>query len=69
MDGMHRCMKNVGGRLFAGTSCLLACAFNSEKGGGSTYTASTTTIRQCEQRCNNDFMSLKFVDVSSMVER
>jgi hypothetical protein len=68
-DGMHWCMETVGGRFFAGTSCLLACAFNDEKRDGSTNTTSPTTIRQCEQRCNDDFMSLKPADVSSMVER
>jgi hypothetical protein len=73
-DGLHWCMETVGGRFFAGTSCLLACAFNkNETRDESTSTTSTTTgttaIRQCEQRCNDDFMSLKPVDVSSMVER
>jgi hypothetical protein len=58
-DGTHWCMETVGGRLFAGTSCLLACVFNNK----------TTTIRQCEQRCNDNFMSLKSADVGSMVER
>jgi hypothetical protein len=65
LDGMHWCMETIGGRLFAGTSCLLACAFNNETGDGSTNSFTTTTIRQCEQRCNDDFMSLKSVDVSS----
>jgi hypothetical protein len=66
-DGMHWCMETIGGRVFAGTSCLLACAFNNETRDGSTdsATTSTTAIRQCEQRCNDDFMSLKSVDVSS----
>jgi hypothetical protein len=68
IDGMHWCMETIGGRVFAGTSCLLACAFNNEMRDGSTIKASTTTIRRCEQRCNDDFMSLKSVDVSSMVE-
>jgi hypothetical protein len=62
---MHWCMETIGGRLFAGTSCLLACAFNNETRDGSTNSATTTAIRQCEQRCNDDFMSLKSVDVSS----
>jgi hypothetical protein len=64
-DGMHWCMETIGGRVFAGTSCLLACAFNNETRDGSTDSATTTAIRQCEQRCNDDFMSLKSVDVSS----
>jgi hypothetical protein len=25
LDGMHWCMETIGGRVFAGTSCLLAC--------------------------------------------
>jgi hypothetical protein len=65
LDGMHWCMETIGGRVFAGTSCLLACAFNKETRDGSTTSPPTTAIRQCEQRCNDDFMSLKSVDVSS----
>jgi hypothetical protein len=45
--------------------CPLACAFNNETRDGSTNSASTSAIHQCEQRCNDDFMSLKSVDVSS----
>jgi hypothetical protein len=63
-DGMHWCMGTIGGRVFAGTSCLLACAFNNETRDGSTNSATTTAIRQCEQLCNDDYMSLKPVDVS-----
>jgi hypothetical protein len=66
VDGMHWCLETIGGRLFAGTSCLLACAFNNETKDGSTNSATPTAIRQCEQRCNDAFMSLKSVDVSSM---
>ena len=69
VDGMHWCMETIGGRLFAGTSCLLACAFNDETRDRSTTSATTTTIRQCEQRCNDDFMSLKPVDISSDAEK
>jgi hypothetical protein len=58
-------METIGGRLFAGTSCLLACAFNNETRDGSTNSETATDIRQCEQRCNDDFMSMKSVDVSS----
>jgi hypothetical protein len=68
-DGMHWCMETIGGRLFAGTSCLLACAFNNKTRDGSTNSATTTTTRQCEQRCNDDFMSLKPVDLSIMAEK
>jgi hypothetical protein len=66
-DGMHWCVETIGGRVFAGTSCLLACAFNNKTRDGSTNyaTTRTTAIRQCEQRCNDDFMSLKPVDVSN----
>jgi hypothetical protein len=38
-------------------------AFNNETRDGSTTSSPTTAIRQCEQRCNDDFMSLKPVDV------
>jgi hypothetical protein len=65
-DGMHWCMDTIGGRVFAGTSCLLACAFNNETRDRSTTSSTTTAIRQCEQRCNEDYMSLKPVDVSSI---
>jgi hypothetical protein len=68
-DGMHWCMETIGGRVFAGTSCLLACAFNNETRDDSTTSTTTTAIRQCEKRCNDDFMSLKTVYVSSMAEK
>jgi hypothetical protein len=63
---MHWCMETIGSRHFAGPSCLLACAFNNETRDGSIKNSATTTaIRQCEQRCIDDFMILKSVDVSS----
>jgi hypothetical protein len=64
LDGMHWCMETIGGRVFAATSCLLACAFDTETRDGSTTSSHTTAIRQCEQQCNDDFMSSKSVDIS-----
>jgi hypothetical protein len=61
IDGMHWCMKTIGGRFFAGASCLLACAYNDATVDGST----ATNIRDCERQCNDEFMSLESVHVSS----
>lgn len=35
LDGMHYCMKTVGGRIFAAIGCLLGCSFNLDDGGSS----------------------------------
>jgi hypothetical protein len=66
VEGTHWCMGTIGGRFFAGTSCLLACAYNDAPVDGST---ATTNMRHCEKRCNDQFMSLEPVHISTMVER
>jgi hypothetical protein len=54
LDGMHWCMESIGGRVFAGLSCLLGCAHNFP-----TDTPPPSTDIQCERRCNDQFMSLE----------
>jgi hypothetical protein len=61
---MHWYMGTIGGRLNAGASCLLACAYNN-----ATVDGPTDNIRQCENRCNLEFMSLEPVHMGTMVER
>jgi hypothetical protein len=51
LDGMHLCMKTLGGRLFAGLSCIISCLFNKN--------TSPKDMRTCSRKCNEDFMSLK----------
>jgi hypothetical protein len=63
-DGMHWCMETIGSRFIAGASCLLACAYND-----ATVDGSTANIRQCEKRCNLEFMSVEPVHISNMVKR
>lgn len=47
-DGLHWCMESISGRFNAGVACLLGCAYNwPEK-----------SLRQCETRCNDRFMSM-----------
>mmetsp|Transcript_46375 Transcript_46375/g.113078 ORF Transcript_46375/g.113078 Transcript_46375/m.113078 type:complete len:470 (-) Transcript_46375:139-1548(-) len=43
LDGMHYCFSAIGGRMVAGISCLIGC-LNDDT---------------CEQRCNDQFMSLQ----------
>lgn len=50
LDGMHLCMETLGGRINAGITCLLACAFpNGGDGDGE---------NECENYCNQKFMRL-----------
>jgi hypothetical protein len=67
VDGIHWCLESLGGRVVAATACLLQCSlltvpdleFNS-MGDNSSHRPMTKEIqRQCEQRCNDEFMSLR----------
>lgn len=62
-DGMHWCMKSLQGRYVGGISCLLQCSLVMDD---VNQTATETIpdskqqlIEKCQQRCNNQFMSLK----------
>ena len=60
-DGMHPCMETVGARLSAGVACLLACVYNHNDTLLDTN-PDASFVRQCEEDCNNRFMTLKPVD-------
>lgn len=54
-DGIHWCMESIGGRLVAGIACLSCCFhFGSQPKEASI----SANLRDCEQECNNQFMSL-----------
>jgi len=52
-DGMHWCTKVTGGRINAALACLLRCTFDEEK-----EDRSIEEMKQCEWRCNKQYMSL-----------
>ena len=53
-DGQHWCTKATGGRINAALACLLRCSFGNE------YDESSITdkMKDCEWRCNKQYMSL-----------
>jgi hypothetical protein len=52
-DGMHWCTQATGGRLNAALACLLRCSF------GTDYDDSAADeMKDCEWRCNKQYMSL-----------
>jgi hypothetical protein len=62
VDGQHWCMNTMAGRFNAGTACLLGCAYNDE-----TSSKSPLILRECEKRCNDQFMSLEPVPSSTLI--
>eukprot|EP00984_Skeletonema_dohrnii_P019669 scaffold9463_cov136-Skeletonema_dohrnii-CCMP3373.AAC.1 len=54
-DGMHWCVETFGGRFTASIACLLGCVYNVAR------PPTDEEIRKCEQRCNDQFMSLNVV--------
>eukprot|EP00536_Pseudo-nitzschia_multiseries_P019153 jgi/Psemu1/293770/fgenesh1_pg.3980_\ len=71
-DGMHWCMETVGGRITGGIACLLQCSLsipiddennNNNNGnngnGGDTPKMARHYFATCQQRCNDEFMSLR----------
>ncbi|CAB9511164.1 expressed unknown protein [Seminavis robusta] len=56
VDGMHWCFDTMGGRVVAGISCLLECAYNHDN------EKSASFLRQCQNQCNQRHM-----DISSSV--
>jgi len=61
-DGMHWCMEHLGPRISASVACLLGCVYNGEGlellNSNTTHSHASLNIRQCEQQCNDRFMSL-----------
>jgi hypothetical protein len=56
-DGVHACFETVGGRIFAGLACLIGCARNHDP-----PLLDSTLLRQCEQQCDDCFMSVMPLD-------
>lgn len=59
-DGIHWCVETFGPRFTASISCLLGCVYNGRPPESSPE--GLASVRECEQECNNQFMSLKRVD-------
>jgi len=55
-DGMHWCVETFGARFTASIACLLGCVYNVAR-------PTHEGVKMCEQRCNDQFMSLAMVDV------
>jgi hypothetical protein len=54
-DGTHWCVETFGARFTASIACLLGCVYN-------VFTPPThADVRECEQRCNDQFMSLSVI--------
>lgn len=49
-DGHHFCLNEIGGRVHGASACLIKCG---------TDFSSSTELRRCEKRCNDQYMSLK----------
>ena len=62
MDGMHPCMESLGGRLVGGIACLLQCSLQMDEWSGDAMPIPNQDqlllIKQCQKRCNDQFMSL-----------
>ena len=75
-DGQHVCLKTMGGRLMAGLACVIRCA--TTYGSSSVTSTSTSTsedaggnakdnltlLYECEDACNQQYMSLKDIEES-----
>jgi hypothetical protein len=57
-DGMHWCVETLEARYAASIACLLGCVYNGDE------PQNIAELRQCEQECNDQFMSLIPVDDS-----
>jgi len=62
-DGMHWCIESLGPRYSASIACLLGCVYNGKHPDDIT-TKNVANVRQCEQECNDQLMSLVPVDGS-----
>ena len=61
-DGIHWCVETIGPRFTASIACLLGCVFNERP--PDTSPEGRESMKTCEQRCNEQFMTLKRVDES-----
>ena len=53
-DGVHWCVESLGPRYSASIACLLGCVHN----GDAPTSQDNSMVRQCEQKCNDQFMSI-----------
>ena len=56
-DGTHWCVESLGPRYAASIACLLGCVFNGKA--HAITPEESASIRACEQRCNDQFMSVQ----------
>mmetsp|Transcript_28000 Transcript_28000/g.51645 ORF Transcript_28000/g.51645 Transcript_28000/m.51645 type:complete len:486 (-) Transcript_28000:66-1523(-) len=62
-DGTHWCMNTVGPRYVASIACLLGCIYNGKEQYYALYNDTLrSSLRSCEQECNDQFMSIVPVD-------
>ena len=65
-DGAHWCTPTLGSRYSASIACLLGCMYNGEGGYllgmADTSNFTNTSVRICEEECNQRFMSLVPID-------
>jgi len=60
-DGIHFCVETLGPRYSASIACLLGCVYN-EKESNTKSKTDLIHLRQCEQECNDQFMTIRPVD-------
>ena len=59
-DGLHWCVESLGPRYAASVACLLGCVYNGDNPSSTSHDANY--VRKCEQKCNDQFMSVQPVD-------
>eukprot|EP00571_Detonula_confervacea_P001713 CAMPEP_0172331712 /NCGR_PEP_ID=MMETSP1058-20130122/62066_1 /TAXON_ID=83371 /ORGANISM="Detonula confervacea, Strain CCMP 353" /LENGTH=554 /DNA_ID=CAMNT_0013048981 /DNA_START=388 /DNA_END=2049 /DNA_ORIENTATION=- len=59
-DGAHWCTETLGPRYSASVACLLGCVYNGNE--PSINAQDVEMVRQCEKKCNDQFMSILPVD-------
>ena len=63
-DGIHWCIETLGTRYSASIACLLGCVYNGDEKEKMEMKNDDAGLRQCERRCNEQFMSIKPVEES-----
>jgi hypothetical protein len=65
-DGMHICPNTYGGRIVAVTGCLMQCLYQDfDNGKFDASPSSQIKNLECQQECNDKFMTLRPVDTSN----
>ena len=78
VDGMHWCFETIGGRLFAGMACQLACVYSNHNATepsvpamstkNDTFIPMSSPVEDCAQKCNDKYMGLQPVDPSEILD-